>query len=199
MARLSRRFGSRMIAAFSLPPPRNIFLSLEPGVNANVRAPNDVDRSGGAVIFHPRLPTRRAPRVLPHLRMHQWRIGRGCFLITCHNSPPTRPSTRRGMGDQATGFFSDRKRRVYTRVIIATRRLRALGVTLIRSNREQKETAGNRDPGSSHSSSTRKGGKERGRSRWIALNRVLRNWWNTAWIRWMPGEEFSRFPASRPR
>ena len=55
------------------------------------------------------------------------------------------------MGDQATGFFSDRKRRVYTRVIIATRRLRALGVTLIRSNREQKETAGNRDPGSSHS------------------------------------------------
>lgn len=75
-------------------PLRNIFLSLEPGVNANVRAPNDVDRSGGAVIFHPRLPTRRAPRVLPHLRMHQWRIGRGCFLITCHNSPPTRPSPR---------------------------------------------------------------------------------------------------------
>lgn len=205
-----------MIVVFPLPPLLSLSLTLSVislpligtralGVNANVRAANDADRSGGAVvIFHPRRDERLLVRVplafYPYLWMHQWRIGRGCFLITYHITPLQSSSLGggRGMGDRV--FFQiENAARIR---VLSWLSVPASPSLWLDRNREQKETAGNRDPGSSHSSSTRKRGRERGReagrSRWIALNRVLRLVKHTAWIRWMR-DEFSRFPASRAR
>lgn len=214
----SRRFGSRPEewSSSSLFHPFSLSLSLfvislpligtrALGVNANVRAANDADRSGGAVvIFHPWRDERLLVRVplafYPYLWMHQWRIGRGCFLITYHITPLQSSSLGggRGMGDRV--FFQiENAARIR---VLSWLSVPASPSLWLDRNREQKETAGNRDPGSSHSSSTRKRGRERGReagrSRWIALNRVLRLVKHTAWIRWMR-DEFSRFPASRAR
>lgn len=144
-------------------------------------------------------PRTCAPRVLP-ISMDAPMTDRSRLFpdYVPHNSPPILLSRWRER-DGRSRFFPDRKRCAYTRVIVAI--CAGFAVTLIRS--KQRAKGNGRKPWSRlipfiEHEEEREGEREAGRSRWIALNRVLRLVKHTAWIRWMR-DEFSRFPASRAR